>query len=401
VTWKPEYVLLGVLCGALVALTVLLARGESTRLGRRSSFAGAVGAVAIAPLGFLPLWAIVASIHETLKVYLLSSIAVAAGAGLLIGFLCRTRTLVAVVGGALVSLAAIYGLHQHAHFVGLAHGETRVLGEMVEQLPAPADGTTIVVRDSSGKLSQVWTLGPPVTFGAAVEVAYHNPTLRIILCDEAHGHAYSNGVLLPSCPLGERARLAVFDYDLVHELRLLPQGSLGRGYAPLRLADKGPSLRSALFGCSPIQGCTDAPSASWPRGAVHETFDAEPDNLTGFRPAEKAPDGTSFRWSDSAETHVFAFLPARSATFDLSVLFTVDPAVLQTIRVSVNGHDVPAQVVPKPGRYVVRATIPAQALAPSPDDLEIRSRAVPVAGSPDPLGLAVSRLDVTPQAARG
>jgi hypothetical protein len=45
---------------------------------------------------------------------------------------------------------------------------------------------------------------------------------------------------------------------------------------------------------------------------------------------------------------------------------------------------------------VVKGRIPAAALEASPDDLEVRSRAVPVAGSPDPLGLAVSRLDVTP-----
>jgi hypothetical protein len=405
VTWKPEYILIGVTCGLVAAAAVLGSGGRSERLGRRSTLIGGLAAIAISPLGFLPLWAISASIHETLKVYLLSSIAVAAGFALLIGYLCRAQVLVAGVGGALVGLAAIYGLHQHAHFAALSRAETRVLGEMTQQLPSPANGTTIIVRDRSGELSKEWTLGPPVTFGAAVEAAYHNPTLAIVLCDEVHHHAYLNGSPLPACPVGrthESAHLAIFDYELVQELRLIksPGASLASDYAPLRLAGKGPLGRSSLFVCRPIQNCTKPPSAYWPRGSIHETFGTTVPDITGFRAAENV-NGTWYRWSDASETHVFAFLPPRDAHFEMSVLYTVDASVPATIRLAVNGDDVPVRVAPGPKGYQVTAEIPASALEASPDDLEIRSKAVPVAGWPDPLGLAVTRLDVAPQASAG
>ena len=85
VTWDTDFILIGLICGALVAAVVFMS-GASSRLWNRSSVLAGAVAIAVAPLGFLPLWAIVYSIRETLKVYILSSVAVAAGVMLLLGF---------------------------------------------------------------------------------------------------------------------------------------------------------------------------------------------------------------------------------------------------------------------------------------------------------------------------
>ena len=77
-------------CGLVVALAALAAAELLRRLSvpvlapRRRC-----GAIVLSPLGFLPLWTIVYSIHEHLKVYLLSSVGVAIGVALVVGFVCR------------------------------------------------------------------------------------------------------------------------------------------------------------------------------------------------------------------------------------------------------------------------------------------------------------------------
>jgi hypothetical protein len=406
VNWRALYVGIGVACGLGVALVAALSpRRSSIDLGRRSSLIGGIAIIVAAPLGFLPLWAIVASIHETLKVYLLSSVAVAAGIALLIGYVFRSPRTVAVVGGTLVAVAVTYGLGQHAHYVSLAQRQERVLGEMVEQLPSPPKGTLIVVHDRTGQLGREWTLGPPVTFTAAVSVAYHNPTLRVGLCEDASGDAFVNGLPVSACPTrptasGRPPRFIVFDYDLVHEMRLVTAtGTAGPlGYAPAKLANEGPPIRRNLFSCDPITACTTPPSASWPRGAIHESFDASALNVTGIRGPEKAPDGQSFQWSDAPTVHVYALLPKHTADFDLHVLYVLNPKVLRSIRLAVNGRQVPVVVRASAAGYDITGTIPGAALRSPSDDLAFTSRVIPVAGSPDALGLAIERLDVTSRA---
>jgi hypothetical protein len=415
VSWDTRYLIIGGLCGLLVALAVLTATGSS-RLGSRASLVGSLTVIALSPLGFLPLWAIVYSIHETLKVYLLSSVAVAAGVALLLGFVCRGRVLFAVASGGLTALAVVYGLHQHAHYAALADAQTRVLGALVQQFPSPQDRTTIVVRDHSGQLSLVWTLGPPVTFSAAVQATYRNPTLAVVLCDEPTGTAHLDGKPIRTCPDDRTApqapaadpaldvapeRLAVFDYDPLREMRLVERrtGTLPAGYAPRRLTGRGRRSRGSLFPCTPIQECTQPPSASWPEGSIHETFGPEARNITGFRPSETAAEGLPFRWSITRTTHAYAYLPPRDAALGLRILYVVNPAVLESIRLGVNGRSVPIRVEPFGGGYRARAMIPGRALRPSPDDIEIRSDVVPVTGSPTPLGIAVARLDIEPESA--
>jgi hypothetical protein len=411
VTWEPRYVAIGAACGVLVALAVLAGRQADAVVWTRTALITGIAAILIAPLGFLPLWAIVFSIHETIKVYLLSSVAVAIGLSLVIGFVVRKQLPFAIVSGVLVAFAAIYGLHQHAYYAALARAESRVLGEMVQQLPSPEDRTTIVVRDHSGQLSMVWTLGPPGTFGAAVEVAYDNPTINVALCDETTGENYVNGEPAQACPGETRGdvevggavipsnRLAIFDYDLIREMRLVRRGGPGlpTKYAPLRLAGEGRASRAALFACKPIQRCTDPPSDSWPRGWLHEAFDAGATNTTGFRAAETTPTGEPFRWSIARRTQIYAYLPSRGAIITVRILFVIQPSIVNTIRVRVNGRRIPVVVQAAPDGYRVTGRISKRALADrSPDDIEISSNVAPVAGSPNPLGLAVTSLDVTP-----
>jgi hypothetical protein len=411
-SWETRYLVIGGFCGVLIAVVAWTAAG-SGRLGNRNVLLGSLGVIAIAPLGFLPLWAIVASIHESLKIYLLSSIAVAVGLALLLAYICRSRTPFAIASGLLVGLAAVYALQQHAHYVALSKAETRILGSLVQELPSPRDGTVVVVRDHSGQLSLVWTLGPPITFSSAVEVAFHNPTLAVVLCNESTGVAYLTGKPIQACPDGrvtrpatasypalemQPARMAVFDYDLVHEMRLVERrsGTLPAGYAPLKLIGKGRQSRKSLFACMPIQRCTKSPSALWPRGSIHETFGTESTNVTGFRPAETTPEGSTFRWSISRKTHAYAFLPPRDARLALRVLYVIEPAVANSLRLQVNGHDVPLAVRPVAHGYLATATVPGENLRGSPDDIEFASDVFPVTGSFDPLGIAVTRLDVEP-----
>jgi hypothetical protein len=405
VTWRPAFIGIGIGCGiAIAALGWASGRSSERSLRERRTLLAGVGLVVLSPIGFLPLWAIVASIRETLKVYLLSSVAVAAGIALLIAFLGRRIEIVAVCSGAFVAVGVIYGLHQHAYYTARAHGEERILGEMVDQLPSPPKGTTIVVRDRTGHLASGtnWTLGPPVTFGAAVSVAYHDPTLSVALCEELVQAAYVNGIPVSRCPdkpiqPGSPARIAVFDYDLLHELRLVTsQKGLPAGYDPRKLANRGPDMRRSLFSCAPIQKCTDAPSASWPRGSIHELFDEFALNVTGIRGVEKPPTGPVFQWSNSPVVDVFAVLPSQAMRFDLHVVYVIDPSVLKTIRVSANGHSVPVSVASGADGYHVTGTIPARALAPARDILAIRSKVVPVTGAPEPIGLGITRLDVQP-----
>jgi hypothetical protein len=412
VSWDVRYLLIGGACGVLVAGVALRAQG-SGRLGARSSLFVGLGAIALSPLGFLPLWMIVYAIHETLKVYLLSSVAVAIGLTLLLGFVCRHRTVFAVVGGALTGLAAVYALHQHGHYVALAHAQTRVLGELVQQLPSPRDGSTIVVRDHSGQFSLVWTLGPPVNFSAAVESAYKNPTLDVVLCNELTGEAYLNGAPVRECPDGRRAahnpaagpalevapeQLAIFDYDPVREMRLVERrtGTLPVGYAPSRLAASGRQGRGSLFACSPIQDCTKPPSAMWPSGSIHENFGPDASNITGFRPSEITPEGLPFRWSIARRTHTYAHLPPRNASLDLRIVYVIHPTVVRSIRLAVNGRDVPLRVEPFGSGYRARATIPGEALRAVSDDIEIKSALGQVTRT-DSLGIAVTRIDVEPE----
>jgi hypothetical protein len=403
VTWSPGYIMLAVICGVAVGAAAFFARNDG-QLASRSSLLGGIGLIAIAPLGFLPYWAIVAAIHVTLKVYLLSSVAVAAGVALILGFVLRRASFVAVCGAFLVGLAALYGLHQHAHYVSLAERQARVLGEMVQQLPSPPEDTTIVVHDRSGQLGAEWTGGPPVTFAASVSVAYHNPTLRVALCDDVTGHAYLNGDAIVRCPVAGLARkgagrpplLAVFDYDLVHELRLVnrPKGSLPTDYAPQQLAGKGPPIRRSVLPCWPVQPCTQPPSASFPKGYIDQPFDNNMLNVTGVRAGELAPDGTPFRWTDARVMHIYANLPSEEARFRLQILSVLKPTVLSSIELRINGVRVPTVTTREGSRYIAAATIPAAALRASPDDVAISSDTVHVPGSVDGLGLAVTRVNI-------
>ena len=412
VTWEPRYVVIGALCGLAVAAVALLV-GGSGLLTARSTLLLGLGAIVVSPLGFLPLWTIVYSIHEKLKVYLLSSVAIAIGVALVLGFLSRRVEVFAVVGGALTGLAAIYGLHQHAHYVALAHAQVRVLGEIVQQLPSPKDGSTIVVRDHSGQFSQIYTLGPAINFSWALTAAYDNPRLNIVLCNELTGEAHEDGRPIRTCPDGRPStrgtpagptlhvppdRMAVFDYDPVNEMRLVQRrsGTLPAGYAPQALTGQGKPTRVDFFACSPIERCTVPPSALWPRGAVHESLSPDSTNVTGFRPSEKSPEGAFYRWSIAPRTHVYAILPERQAELDAHVLYLIDPAVRDSIRLRVNGRPVRIRVEELPGLYRLRATIPGAALRPSPDDIEITSAVRRVPGSPDKLGLAMTSVDVTP-----
>jgi hypothetical protein len=405
VTWRPGFIAIGVSCGvAIAALCWVSGRSSERLLRERRTLIAGVGLIALSPIGFLPLWSIVPSIREPLKVYLLSSVAVAVGIALLIAFVGRRIEIVAVCSGALVAVGVVYGLHQHAYYTARAHGEERILGEMVDQLPSPPKGTTIVVHDHTGHLASGtnWTLGPPVTFGAAVAVAYHDPTLSVALCEELVHESFVNGIQVSRCPdkpvqPGSPPRIAVFDYDLLHELRLVtsPKGLPAR-YDPQNLANRGPSMRRDLFSCAPIQKCTDPPSASWPHGSIHELFDQFALNVTGIRGVERPLVGPVFQWSNTPVVDVFAALPAQAMRFDLHVVYVADPSVLKTIRLSANGRSVPVSVKSGSDGYHVTGTIPARALAPARDVLAIRSKVVPVPGAPEPIGLGMTRLDVEP-----
>jgi hypothetical protein len=412
VSWEPRYVVLGVLCGFVVAVVARVV-GGSGRLTTRSTLLLGLAAIILSPLGFLPLWTLANSIHEKLKVYLLSSVTIAIGVALVLGFVSRRVEVFALVGGILVGLAVIYGLHQHAHYVALAHGQVRVLGQIVEELPSPKDGSTIVVRDHSGQFSQIYTLGPAINFSWALTAAYDNPSLNIVLCNELTGEAHENGRPIRTCPDGRQSPsgppagptlhvpphgLAVFDYEPVNEMRLVQRrsGTLPAGYAPQALTGRGKPTREGFFACSPIERCTAPPSALWPRGAIHESIGPDSTNVTGFRPSEKSPEGAFFRWSIAPRTHVYAFLPERQAELDAHVLYLIDPAVKDTIRLRVNGRPVPIRVEELPGLYRLRSTIPAAALRPSPDDIELTSAVRGIPGSPERLGIAVTSVDVTP-----
>jgi hypothetical protein len=405
VTWRPAFVAIGIACGlGVAALAWSARRGADRAVRERNTLVAGISLLLIAPIGFLPLWAIVASIHEALKVYLLSSVAVSAGLALLIAYIGRRPEIIAVLGGILAAVAVLYGLQQHAYYASLAHRQERVLGEMVDQLPSPPRGTTIVVHDITGQLGREWTLGPPVTFAAAVSVAYHDPTLQVALCEDESHDAFVNGNSVARCPTApaQRSRvqhLAVFRYDLLRELRLVTPGdptlrSLPAGYAPSELAYRGPKMRRGLFSCDPIEKCTDPPSASWPRGSIAEPFDRFALNVTGIFAPEESPAGETFQWSNSHVVRVYAVLPPRRMRFDLHFLYVLRPDVLKTIRLSVDGRTIPVAVSAGRNGYHAIATIPAAALKAQRDTLAITSAVVPVAGSPDALGLAIERLDV-------
>ncbi len=369
VDWNPRYLALGVASGAIVSIAVLATR-------HASSFV-----VAIA---------------------------------LVLGFAVRRAAVLALVAAGLTSIAVTYGLHQHAHYVRQTDVRLRVLGELSQQLPSPRDGTMIVIRDRTAHLFRTW--GPLSTFADAVMVAYRNPTLIVVGCDIPHGTTYLIGPeqTLAICPDGRDGTdirfwtgwtypvppslVAVFDYTFADELRLVRRISRLPTYDPRALADQGRVSRAgSLFPCDPIQRCTPNPTAGWPAGQVHEVLDAAATNLIGFRGVETSAQGLPFQWTDVRQAHVFARLPPRRSRFEMVVLFALDPRVLSSVRVRVNGVRLPATIASRGGGAIVSAVIPASALRGTLDDIEISSDVVRAApGSDERLGLMVHRIDITP-----
>jgi hypothetical protein len=145
-----------------------------------------------------------------------------------------------------------------------------------------------------------------------------------------------------------------------------------------------------------VQRCTERPSASFPRGSIDQPFDNDTLNVTGVRASELAPDGMPFRWTDARVMHAYADLPSRRATFRLQIYTVLVPSVLDSIQLRVNGVRIPTTKTQESSGGVVIATIQGAALRASLDDFAISSKTVPVKGSPDKLGLAVSRLQVAP-----
>jgi hypothetical protein len=184
-------------------------------------------------------------------------------------------------------------------------------------------------------------------------------------------------------------RLAVFDYDLQHELRLVK--------APRVSGHRG-SRAGVLLPCRPIRGCTDPP-ALWPVGEVHEAFDDRTTNTTGFY---RIPElgRTPFQWTQSTHANVFARLPQQRMGLALTIAAAVDDGFIRSFRLRVNGIALPVHEIRDGALTRVSATIPATALAPSLDDIAliapVRRDGLGVAGVSQPLGLAVKRIDISP-----
>ena len=292
----------------------------------------------------------------------------------------------------------------------------RVLGQTLQALPSPRDGTTIIVNDASGRLAGTWLLAPFVTLTSGTTScvpqsdAQHRAVRQVHRSSgaerrDAYGLSgadeppltahFQSGQELELDP----STVAVFDYDVISEMRLVSDAGrrLPPAYDPSRLAGRGrPSRASSLLPCRPIEDCTVALTADWPRGSLHEEFDRPVVNGSGFRGPERMPDGSTFQWTNASRAHLWARLALLTTTFRLVVLFR-PPRLRTRLGPPAGQRASSADRVPAATGAEFTARIPATALEADLDDIEISSDTLrPARGWPERLGLAVDLVVADP-----
>jgi hypothetical protein len=358
--------------------------------------------------------------YETLRVHSLAQF------GSILVFAVITKALTdryRPVGFALLTVgvlaASVISVQNARMWLHWSDVESQLLSAFTAEAVA-SQRDTVVVRDETSRLANVYELGPyALVLGLAYSFITDQSRQRIIVCSAGDATRVGGAVMGDCIWSNDELIVPPLPGSSEQPFRA-PRGSLldltlhGGDQPQLRPTDgtapqarRLPARVEGWLTCLAGQRCaTHATEANLPTPPFVEGFTQhysyERDAVRGapvegFGPLQ--PGGGSSRWTTSTDAAIFARLGPGRYRIRVRVLQALQPTALKTATLAVNGSELPTRRdLDGRGGVVLTAvgTVPASG-SPVADRISVRAPVGPVSGAPGRLlGMIVSSFTVAP-----
>ncbi len=289
-----------------------------------------------------------------------------------------------------VALALLSALQLQQHYVNLSLEQQAILQDIVEQAPQIKSDTFIVVTDPVTLINREYVFYFGAELRAALAHLYDNPMLAVQYCPVGDKPTLFgitcqfelDGLAIISKNLSAKDntikispdRLLVFSTQYDGNLKLLSSEEVEamykiHGYAPQTriIGSTLPPRFYTLFSCVPALSCY----LSSPR-LVSNTFAlSDTDEIgLGWRGTELDDNSGTFRWSINAISTVNVRInQSGNLALEFKVLHWVDDAVVNSLKLSVDGQNIPLTFTTgEPSTRVYKAVVPQTVRASQPTD---------------------------------
>lgn len=379
--------------------------------------------IALFPIGIATYLPLPNYRFEDFRIYLLAMFGSAVVLALLLYLISRLvghyrETIFLVFALPFIGLGLLSALTQQQRYVNYSLEQQNILQQTVAQAPQLKPNTAIVLIDPAGTLKKAYVF----YYGALLQ-----PTLRYVYSDNALEAYYcpvygadddsqtcqfkADGLHIRSLPAAlTYDRLLLFMTSDSGALKLLNAEDAAAtfqitGYDPAAhiIGTQPPHRASTMFSCVPALSCFHEPDDS--QSLMNNgSFDLPSTTDIGFgwRELEVNSQDETFHWSVNRTSTVDVNLSANSdLNLEFKVLYWMDEGLINSLKLSVNGQDIPLTFTPsEPRGRIYQAVIPRAALTGHPPRTQLvftTAYLVPVINDPNTqLGFALNWLRIRP-----
>ncbi len=362
---------------------------------------------------------------EDFRIYLLAMLGSAIVLALLLFFLsCLVRryreTIFLVLALPFIGIGLLSALTQQQRYVNYSLEQQNILQQTVAQAPQLKPNTAIVIIDPVGKLKKAYVFYYGSLLQPTISYLYSDPTIQAYYCpvyggiDESQTCQFkADGLHLRNSPsVLPYSQLLLFMTGDNGEMKLLTSEEAATtfqipaaDYVPTAhiIGTQPPRRALTLFSCVPALSCFHEPDDS--QNVINNgAFDLPSTTDIGFgwRELEVNSQDETFHWSVNRTSTVDVNLAMNSdLNLEFKVLYWMDEGLIDSLKLSVNGQDIPLTFTPsEPEGRVYHAIIPRAALTGHPISTQLVftvNHLVPVVNDPNTqLGFALNWLRIRP-----
>lgn len=362
---------------------------------------------------------------EDFRIYLLAMIGSAIVLVLLLYFISRLikryrEVLFLILALPFIGLGLLSALTQQQRYVNYSLTQQNVLQKMVAQAPQLAPNTSVVIIDPAGILKRAYVFYYGSLLQPTVSYLYSDPTIQVFYCpvyggtdDSQTCQFKADGLHIRSLPSPlPYSQLLLFMTGDNGEVKLLSSEDAAAtlqipaaDYVPAShiIGTQPPHRASTMFSCVPALSCYHEPNDN--QSVISNgSFDLPSTTDIGFgwRELEVNSQDETFHWSVNRTSTVDINLSANGdLNLEFKVLYWMDEGLINSLKLSINGQDIPLTFKPsEPRGRIYHAVIPQAALTGRPSRTQLvftTDYLVPVINDPNTqLGFALSWLHIRP-----
>ncbi len=384
-----------------------------------------VTGIALFPIGMATYLPLPNYRFEDFRIYLLAMLGSAIVLALLLYFISRLikryhETVFLILALPFIALGLLSALAQQQRYVNYSLEQQNILQKMVAQAPQLSPNTSVIIIDPAGVLKKAYVFYYGLFLQSAISYLYNDSTIQAYYCPVYGGDEDSQTCQFKADGLHLRSLPSALPYNQLilfmtgdnGEMKLLTTEDItanfqikDAGYDPNThiIGTQPPRRASTLFSCVPALSCFHEPDNTQ-NVMNNDSFDLPSTTDIGFgwRELEVNSLDETFHWSTNRTATIDVNLPPNSdLNLEFKVLYWMDEGLIDSLKLSVNGRDIPLTFTPsEPRGRIYQAVIPQTALTGHPIRTQLiftSDYLVPVINDPNTqLGFALSWLHIRP-----